>query len=502
MKKLFLFSFIAFTGATAVAQSPEADIAKIRNEALQRSQVMNIAFQLTDVSGPRLTNSPGYMRAAEYAKSTLAGWGLVNANLEPWGEFGKGWELKKSYMAMTSPYYKPVIAFPKTWTEGTGKERSASVLIIDAKDSADLQRFKGKFKNKLVMRELKDTLKFTFKPDATRRDDASLAKMAEAKVPPPDTTRRGPRPGGGGARSLGELVKQMMREEGAIGVLSTSMRGHDGTLFVQGGGAYGKNDPANVTDVVIAVEDYMSIQRLVKSGIDVKLDIDVKTSFQDKEMQSYNVIAEIPGSDPVLKDEWVMLGAHLDSWQGSTGATDNAAGSAVMMEAVRILKTTGVPLKRSVRIALWSGEEQGLLGSRNYVKNHFGERATGLKPEASKISAYYNVDNGSGKIRGIYTQNNTGVVNMFTEWLKPFHDLGATTVTVSNTGGTDHQSFDRIGIPGFQFIQDELEYDTRTHHTNMDSYDHLSAPDLMQASALVAAFVYNTANAPAMLPRK
>ena len=501
MKKMIVFLFAAVIASAAFAQNNDPSIDRIRNEALQHSKVMDYAFHLTDASGPRLMNSPGFMRAANYAKDALAGLGLVNADLEPWGDFGKGWELKRSYMAMNTPYYRPLIAFPKAWVKGTKGEKKAEVIIVSAKDSAELEKYRGQLKNKIVMREISDTLKFSFKADANRYDSDRLAKMADAKPVTPNAN--GNRPNRPRTTSVAELLKAMAMQEGAVAVLSTSQRGQDGTLFVQGGGAYGANDPENFTDIVIAFEDYMSIQRLVKSGMPVTLSADIKTDFFDKDFKGYNVIAELPGTDPVLKDEWIMIGAHLDSWQGATGATDNAAGSAVMMEVMRILKTTGVPLKRSVRIALWSGEEEGLLGSSNYVKNHLGDRTTmQMKPDQQKISAYFNLDNGSGKIRGIYTQNNTAVIPIFTEWLKPFNDLGATTVTVSNTGGTDHQSFDRIGIPAFQFIQDELEYNTRTHHTNMDSYDHLSEPDLMQASAVVAAFVYDAANREEKLPRK
>jgi carboxypeptidase Q len=274
-------------------------------------------------------------------------------------------------------------------------------------------------------------------------------------------------------------------------------------LFVQGGGAYTATAPENVLDIVVAMEDYMSLLRLAKSGYPVKLEVDVQTAFTTADTKGYNVVAEIKGSDPKLKDEWVMLGGHLDSWQGATGATDNAAGCAVMMEAMRILKTIGFKPRRSIRIALWSGEEQGLLGSRNYVKTHLADPSTmQLTPEHNKISAYYNVDNGTGKIRGVYLQGNDKVKLIFAKWLEPFNDLGAKTLTISNTGGTDHLSFDAVGIPGFQFIQDEIEYDTRTHHTNMDSYDHLIAEDLKQAATIVAFFVYNTAMRDEKLPRK
>ena len=279
--------------------------------------------------------------------------------------------------------------------------------------------------------------------------------------------------------------------------------GSDGTIFVSGGGSYAKDAPESPASVMLSSDDFLRLQRLTESGVKVQLEADVKTRFFTDDLKGYNVFAEIPGTDPVLKDEVVMLGGHLDSWHGATGATDNAAGCAVMMEAVRIIKSIGVQPKRTIRIALWSGEEQGLHGSSNYVKNTFADPAKmELKPAHGKISAYYNLDNGSGKIRGIYLQSNKEAFEIFSGWLAPFGDLGAKTVTLSNTGGTDHLAFDAVGIPGFQFIQDELEYDTRTHHTNMDTYDHLVADDLKQASMIVAAFVLNTAQLDKMIPRK
>ena len=286
-------------------------------------------------------------------------------------------------------------------------------------------------------------------------------------------------------------------------VLSMSRAGNDGTLFVQNGGSSAKDGVNNYAYVMLSSDDYLRIQRLVMSGQKVEMEADVKTTFYDNDLKGYDVVGEIPGTDPVLKDELVMIGGHLDSWQGATGATDNAAGCAVMMEVIRIIKATGLQPKRTIRIALWSGEEQGLLGSRGYVKNHFADPADMvLKAEHAKVSAYYNLDNGSGKIRGIYLQGNAAAGPIFARWLEPFNDLGAKTVTISNTGGTDHQSFDGVGIPGFQFIQDPLEYDTRTHHTNMDTYDHLVPDDLKQAATIIASFVYNTTQRDEKIPRK
>lgn len=483
---------------------------KIKNEGLNNSKVMDIAFFLTDVCGPRLTKSPGYDRAARWAISELKKWGLENAALEPWGEFGKSWELQKSYVAMTVPYYRPMIAYPKTWTKGSGGLQSAEVLLVNAKDSAELEKYRGRLKGKVLIINRTDTLKQSFKADANRFTDADLERMSNAQPPqrrPADTAelrrRREQLMRGQPSVAVANLLKLMADKEGAVAILSMSPRGHDGTLFVQGGGAYADTAKDNFLDIMITFEDYMSICRLLRANMPVKLDVDVKTSMNAKDTKGYNVIAEIKGTDPSLKEEVVMLGGHLDSWQGATGATDNAAGCAVMMEAVRILKTLGIKPRRTIRIALWNGEEQGLLGSRGYVKNHFGDPVTmELKPEHATFSSYFNIDNGTGRIRGVYLQGNEKVKEIFQQWLTPFHDLGAKTVTISNTGGTDHQAFDAVGLPGFQFIQDPIEYDTRTHHTNMDSYDHLIAEDLKQIATIVAAFVYNAAQRDEKLPRK
>ncbi|MFN2457316.1 MAG: M20/M25/M40 family metallo-hydrolase [Chitinophagaceae bacterium] len=514
MKKMVAFfsAYLIIIASSAFAQEKlDADVVnKIKQESLQNSKVMDIAFHLTDVSGPRLTNSPGYNRAANWAVSEMKKWGLVNAALEPWGEFGKGWELQKSYIAMTAPYYKPIIGFPKTWTKSTSGLQNADVILITAKDSTELEQYRGKLAGKIILLYRSDTLRQSFRPDATRRTDEDLDKIAKAQPQQQQTTdtaqqrrMREQFQRMQGPAQMTNKIKDHANKEGAVAILSMNPRGKDGTLFVQGGGAYTATAPENFLDIVVAIEDYMSMVRLLKAGIPVKLELDVKSAFQTADTKGYNVVAEIKGTDPKLKDELVMLGGHLDSWQGSTGATDNAAGCAVMMEAMRILKTLGVKPRRTIRIALWGGEEQGLHGSNNYVKNHFADRANmQLKSDHAKVAGYFNLDNGTGKIRGIYLQGNASVGPVFSKWLEPFHDIGAKTVTISNTGGTDHLAFDAVGIPGFQFIQDEIEYDTRTHHTNMDSYDHLIADDLKQAATIVAAFVYHTAMRDEKLPRK
>lgn len=508
MRKQLLFLALCFYACSASAQDKPDTVmlAKIKAEGLNHSGVMDIAFHLTDGSGPRLMNSPGFFRAANWAKTTLQQWGLENTALEPWGSFGKGWELQKFYIAMAAPYYKPLIGLPKTWTSGTGGLKTAEIIIINAKDSAELLSYSGKLKGKIVMLPPQDSLKPGYTADASRYADSQLAKMADFQPAPRDTARRAAGNRGGGfaqAAMLLNRIKEMARKEGAVALLSGSARGHDGTIFVQGGGAYSVQSPENFLDIMLAFEDFMTLYRLSKAGTAVKLDLDVQTKFSAADSTGYNVIAEIEGTDKKLKDELVMIGGHLDSWHGSMGATDNAAGCAVMMEAMRILKTLGVKPRRTIRMALWSAEEQGLIGSRNYVRNHFTDTATRKYSAAGdKVAAYFNLDNGTGKIRGIYTQGNEAVKPIFTQWLQPFSDLGAGTVTLQNTGGTDHLSFDAIGLPGFQFIQDAIEYSTRTHHTNMDSYDHLQPADLMQAATIVASFVYNAAMREEKLPRK
>ncbi len=512
-KQLIIILAFCFACGAAFAQADNTEATnKIRNEGLRNSKVMDIALHLVDMSGPRLTNSPGFFRAANWAKDELTRMGLVNAALEPWGDFGVGWEQTKCYVAMTAPYYCPFIAIPRAWTGGTpGKKMiSDEVMLINAKDSAELyQNYSGKIKGRIVMFYSSDTLHPSFtRPDAERLADSSLEKMANAK---PDTSR------GGGQRNFNNPQMNARRQQQTLQrqlaafynaekpalVLSMSRAGNQGTLFVQNGGSYTKDAENNYAWVMMSSDDYLRVQRLVSSGQKVQLDADIKTKFYGDDIKGYDVVAEIPGTDPVLKDEIVMIGGHLDSWHGATGATDNAAGSAVMMEVIRILKATGLQPRRTIRIALWSGEEEGLLGSRGYVKNHFADPADMvLKPEHAKVSAYYNLDNGTGKIRGIYLQGNKEAGPIFAKWLEPFYDLGAKTVTISNTGGTDHQSFDGVGIPGFQFIQDPIDYDTRTHHTNMDTYDHLLPDDLKQAATIIASFVYNTAQRDEKIPRK
>ncbi len=479
-------------------------IARIKAEAFDSSSVMETLFQLTDVSGPRLTGSPGLLRAERWAQEQLKSWGLVNARLEPWGGFGRGWETKKCYVAMTAPYYQPLIAVPKAWTPGTGGPISSEVVLVKISKIEDIQQYIGKLRGKIVaFAPAATNMALGTKADSRRYTVDELSQMeADPHMDDaPDNSYAERREQMRALAALRLKADSILIREGAIAVINGSRAGSMGTVFTSNGAPYAWNAKPVLPAVEMATEDLNRITRLLQAGRQVKIEMEINNEFHATDSTAYNVIAEIPGTD--LKDELVMLGAHIDSWHAATGATDNAAGVAVMMEAVRILKELGVKPRRTIRIALWSGEEQGLHGSRNYVKNHFGDAATmKLKPEQARVSAYFNLDNGAGRIRGIYAQGNDEVVPIFEAWLAPFRNLGAETVTIRNTGSTDHVPFDAIGIPGFQFIQDPLEYSSRTHHTNMDTYDRVNKADLQQAAIIVASFVYNTAMRDEKLPRK
>ncbi|POY36025.1 peptidase M28 [Solitalea longa] len=510
MKKVYkLTMFLFITGlSTAFAQDEKVDlevIDKIRNEGMNHSKVMDIAFYLTDVSGPRLSNSTGLKNAQNWAVETFKQWGLINPHKEEWGEFGRGWEIEKSYIAMTKPYYQVMIGSPKAWTNGTNKQIKGNVMLVKIKSDSDFVKYAGQLKGRIVIMDVPSTIKIGFEADAKRYTDEDLEKMAsyaEANPAAKDTYSPKAIQDYRARNTMQNKFREFCLNEKAAMIISYG-RGNTGTYFTSNGASYAVDAKPTLPEMEVSAEHYQRMIRLLNANIPVELEIDTKTKFIQDDLKGYNVIAEIPGTDPVLKDEVVMLGAHLDSWFAATGATDNAAGSAVVMEAVRIIKSLDLKPKRTIRVALWSSEEQGLFGSKGYVKQHFGDKTTmTLMPEHQKLSAYYNLDNGTGKIRGIYTQGNKAIMPIFSKWLEPFANLGASTVTLSNTGGTDHLSYDALGLPGFQFIQDEMDYGTRTHHTNMDTYDRLSAEDLKQASIIMAAFVYNTAVREAKMPRK
>jgi hypothetical protein len=521
---------------------PNDPIVRIKDEGMNRSRVMETLLYLTDVIGPRLTASPNARRANEWTRDRLTAWGLQNAHLEPWGPFGRGWSLKRFSAEVIAPQSFPLIAYPKAWSPGTGA-LDAEVVYVDAKDEAELrQKYAGKLKGLIVLTGAMREVKAHFDPQSTRLNEKELLELADAPDPALRPARRPMQtPEQRAAAEFTARKLQFFTDEGAA-LLVDPGRGDGGTLFVQSASVpqpsptpegrrltpYQKDAPKLAPQIVLAAEHYNRIARLLQAGERVRMSVNLDVQFHDQDLMSYNTVAEIPGSDPRLKDEIVMLGGHMDSWHGGTGATDNGAGVAVAMEAVRIIKALNLQPRRTIRIALWTGEEQGLLGSAAYVKEHFGELVTPTpqptppgaaeakpaapqptptprlvtKPDYEKFDAYFNLDNGTGKIRGVYAQGNAGVWPLFRQWLQPFRDMGAQTLTMSNTSGTDHLSFDRIGLPGFQFIQDEIEYDTRTHHSNQDTFDRIQPDDLKQAATIMAAFVYQTAMRDDKLPRK
>lgn len=516
MQKLLAALAAASLLATpALAQTTEkldaAALAKIKDEGLNRSKVMETAFYLTDVCGPRLAGSEGLARANAWTKKRLTDYGLANANVEAWGDFGRGWDIDKSYVAMTAPYYHALIGVPKAWTPSTAGSLRKPVAYVNVKTEADLARYQGQLRDKIVVLPVATPPQPNFEPDAKRLSTEDLQKLADAPAGggaptaanrPAESDAEARRATMLAARALRTKMNEMLMTEGAAAILSPG-RGTDGTVFTTNGAPYAADAKPVLPELEMSSEDQLRLIRLVEAGIPVEIEMETKTHFQTQDLKGYNVVAEIPGTDKKLKSEVVMLGGHLDSWHAATGATDNAAGVAVMMEAVRILKASGLKPRRTIRIALWGEEEEGLHGSRNYVKNHFADPATmTLKPDHEKLAAYFNLDNGAGKIRGIYAQGNEAVKPIFTAWLAPFADMGATTVTSRNTGSTDHVAFDAVGLPGFQFIQDGLDYFSRTHHSNQDTYDRLVADDLKQASVVVASFVYNAAMRDQKLPRK
>jgi carboxypeptidase Q len=504
-RKMLLLPLMGVLSLTLYAQEKidTAVMSQIRQEEFSHSAIPQISQQLFDQYGPRLTNSPGFHRAADWVVMQLKGFGIQHAALEPWGEFGRGWELQNFSMALAKPYYQPIIAQPLSWTHSIGPVTAPVIsVLVDRNVQTFLNSHASEIKGKFILLDDSVSLPSPFVPPASRYTDHDLATLQDTYMHSDEDI-------------VGLLAYQKesaallsaLQKIGALGILERQRAiGDDGTITIDdapGKYNYKPGYVPTIPEIVISTEDFNKLTRMAKNQEPVEVSLNSQTAFFDKDLQGYNVIAEIPGSDPVLKNEVVMIGAHLDSWPGGDGATDNGAGCVVMMEVMRIFKQLNLHSKRTIRIALWSGEEQGSLGSYYYVKNHFGDQATmKMLPAQSHISAYYNLDNGSGKIRGIWAQNNVAAKSIFDEWIVPFKDLGATTVSLHNTGSTDHEPFDAIGIPAFQFIQDPLEYETRTHHTNMDVFDHLFIDDLKQAAVVVAGFVYNSANRPELLPRK
>jgi len=484
---------------------------------------------MTDVIGGRLTGSPNMKRANEWTRDKMKEWGMQNAHLESWGPFGRGWAIRKFSAALVEPQFAPLISYPRAWSPSTKGVVTSDVVYLDAKTPEELAKYKGQLKGKIVLSSAERPLKPVEKAYLNRLSEEDLSRLASAPQPKDDGDVISAEALKSFTNSLNDGAKKLkfLSEEGAAVVVHNSGGGSGGTIFVDGANVgietpeiktieelfespafqpQNKKYEANMLpQITMATEDYNRLVRMIKLGAKPKMSVEIDSQYYDEDPNGYNTIAEIPGSDPKLKDEVVMLGAHLDSWHSATGATDNGAGSAAVMEAARIIQASGLKPRRTIRVALWSGEEQGLYGSTNYVKQHFGEKRNGTivkGPDYDKLSAYYNLDNGTGKIRGVYMQGNPNVRPFFEAWLAPFADAGAKTLTLSNTGGTDHLPFDAIGLPGFQFIQDPVEYNTRTHHSNQDNFDRIQAEDMKQAATIIAAFAYQTAMMDEKLPKK
>ena len=591
------------TTAATASVPIDPTIARIREEGLERSRVMQTADYLCDVIGPRLTGTSRLRTANDWTRDELSRWGLTNAHLEEWGPFGTEWSIKRYSLQIVEPFQFNVIGYPRAWSPGFDAPKTADVVFLDATRESDLDQYKGKLAGKFVLIGQPRAVEPRFQPLAERHEDDHLAQMAKlelgqtardmpAKAETPaerrarfmasnganeallggrrttasaptatpvnqPTTRPASQPTTRGTDTFAARLLGFAADENAALALFPSTTGDGGTFFVTsvavpnepprvpgvpniGPRYYSANASKNIPQVTLAVEDYNRLVRGSRLGVAFKAQADLQVRFSEDEKPAYDTIAEIPGSD--LKDQIVMIGAHLDSWHSAQGATDNCAGSATVMEAVRILSALNLHPRRTIRVGLWTGEEQGLLGSAAYVKKHFAYREpAATKPAASrpatlfadpatepeggidkthvatsaqagrplikldeyeKLSVYFNLDNGTGRIRGIYAQGNAAAAPYFQKWLQPFADLGASTVTLSNTGGTDHLSFDGVGLPGFQFIQDPMEYFSRTHHSNEDVYDRLQAEDLKQASTIMAAFLLDAANMDERFPRK
>jgi carboxypeptidase Q len=484
---------LAAPASALLAQEPvdHAMIERIRDEGLNRSQIGELAGHLTDVIGPRLTGSPGMARANAWTAERLREWRLTGVQVEPWGEFGRGWEQVSYAGRVLTPFVQPLHAIPVAWTGSTPGSVTGPAVVIGSAEEAE--RHRGRLRGAFVLFVPPAEHQPEWEAPATRIPDEMLLgapqRPAQAQGPTPEQIAR--------FREIQERMRlrqnlaDLLVEEGVAAVLSPSGWTYG---LIRLGGAPGRRPgtPEPLPELMVAHEHYGRIWRNLERGVPVQLEVDVQNRFLDDDHRAYNTLGDIRGSDRA--DEYVMIGAHLDSWHPGTGATDNAAGSVVMMEAMRILQAVGAQPRRTIRIALWSGEEQGLLGSQAWVANH-----RELWP---RISAYLNVDNGTGRIRGIWNQENEAATPVFEAALAPFRDLDVLAVRHGNTGGTDHLAFDRVGVPGFNFIQDPVEYFTRTHHSHVDTFERLLLDDLRQAAVVVAATAWHLANRDEMMPRK
>lgn len=528
----FLILGLTSSSLAQITTEPVDDeaVEMIRTEGLENSRVMEYMSWMTDVFGGRLTGSPALDGATEWALKAFEELGLENVHKEAWGPFGRGWTVEHLNIQASTQYGSfLVMAYPKAWTPGTDGHVSGEVIFVEANSVEDFDPYRGKLADKIVLiQEIRD-VEEPFGPTANRLDDARLLRLANAL--PGRGSRRGRFNLSDERRAQMAFQRELNNfifSEKPLAILDRGRKGDYGTIFVSSAavpsppdaeGGFGRgirpwdvSKPETVPQLTVAVEHYNRMMRLLDMGITVEMDLHLRVAFDDSDPMEYNIVGEIPGTDPVIGEEVVMVGAHFDSWHAGTGATDNASGSSVMVEVMRILKSVyaqkGTSPRRTIRIALWTGEEQGLIGSRAYVNQHFAESAgrgqppSKILPEHETFSAYYNLDNGTGKVRGVYLQGNDNVSAIFRSWLAPFNDLGAATLTLNNTGGTDHLAFDGVGLPGFQFIQEPIAYSSKTHHSNMDVYDHVIPEDLKQAATVIASFTYHSAERDEKIPRK
>ena len=524
-----LIALAAIPSAQTAERLDHATIAQIRDEGLSRSQVMDHIGWLADVYGPRLTGGPGIQQASEWTLKKFGEWGLANPHREAF-QFGRGWSLVRFHATMLEPQVQPLIGFPGAWTAGTNGTVAADVVRVQIDSEEDFATYKGKLTGKIALLQPAREVRMLEGLIVSRMDEAAMAEAATTPIPAArgGGRGRGAAPAAAGGRGAGRgaapnlaaRIQQFLKAEGVVATFNrgsdslTASAGSDlsiqqqrtdgGTIFPTGGGSR-TTDPATVLPTVtLAVEHYNRMIRVLDKGVPVKVELNLETKFYEETTPNgFNIVAEIPGTDPVLKDEVVLLGAHFDSVAASPGATDNATGSAAMMEAMRILKAIGAKPRRTIRIALWGAEEQGLLGSRAYAREHFGDPATmQLKPGHGKISAYFNSDNGTGKIRGVWLQGNLAVRPIFQSWIEPLKDLGVDALGPRSVASTDHVAFDALGIPAFQFMVDRLEYNSRTHHSNMDTVDRVQRDDMVQHATVIAVFAYNAAMRDEKLPRK
>jgi hypothetical protein len=516
-----LFALIIGVAALPRAQAPVEKldyetIGRIRDEGLNRSQVMDHISWLADVYGPRLTGGPGIQGAGDWALKRFAEWGLTNPHRETF-QFGRGWSLDRFAAHMIEPQVAPLIGHPGAWSPGTTGVVVADVVRAQIDGEADFERYRGKLAGKIVLTQPLRAVAMLEGPIVLRMGEKDLAEAATTPVP---SQRGGGRGGRGGNQGLRQKIDQFLKNEGVVALfnrgsdnymaaagsgLSTQQQRPDGgTIFPSGGGSRTADAGSGLPTVTLAVEHYNRMVRILDRGVPVKVELNIQTKFYDETSPNgFNLIAEIPGTDPLLKDEVVVLGAHFDSVAYSPGATDNATGSAAMMEAMRILKAIGARPRRTIRIALWGGEEEGLLGSRAYVREHYADVTTmTLKPAHARVAAYFNSDNGSGRVRGIWLQSNLAARSIFEQWMAPLADLGVGAVGPRSVTSTDHVSFDNAGLPAFQFMVDRLEYNSRSHHSNMDTVDRVQRDDMVQQATVIAVFAWNAANRDEKLPRK